>query len=72
MFFAKKPNPCGDPAWDGMRFGFDDPRIPEPIRQSVGQVAQMGDMLFFAATPEGGEWWLLDADGELVEAFWLK
>lgn len=62
----------GQPNWDGMRFGFDDPRIPESIRQRVAAMAQPFWELYFTDTDMGGEWWLLDDTGELVEAFWLE
>lgn len=62
----------GDPSWDGHAFDLDDVRIPVPIRTKVQEMATPGCTLYFADTDEGGEWWLLDADGELVEAFWLE
>jgi hypothetical protein len=70
MLNSKRPR-SGLPEWDGQQFAFDDPRIPLPIRQSVTSLAQAGDRLYFAETDTGGEWWLLDDEGELIEAFWL-
>jgi len=62
----------GLPEWDGQQFAMDDPRIPLPIRQSVDNLAEANDTLYFADTDNGGEWWLIDADGELRESFWLE
>ncbi|MBK8891158.1 MAG: hypothetical protein IPN75_12710 [Dechloromonas sp.] len=62
----------GLPAWDGLRFEFDDPRVPESIQQRVVAMAQPDWELCFADTKEGGEWWLFDDTGELIEAFWLE
>jgi len=70
MFNSKRPR-SGLPEWDGQQFAFDDPRIPLPIRQSVISKAQAGDTLYFADTETGGEWWLMNNAGELIEAFWL-
>lgn len=68
----KKTLRSGLPAWDGLSFDFNDPRIPAPIRQRVAAVARAGWELYFADTDAGGEWWLLDNTGELAEAFWLE
>lgn len=62
----------GLPEWDGQPFVLDDPRIPLAIRQSVASRAAADDTLFFADTETGGEWWLIDASGELRESFWLE
>jgi hypothetical protein len=72
IFGHKKSLRSGLPAWDGLRFEFDDPRVPESIRQSVATMAQADWELYFADTREGGEWWLLDDTGKLIEAFWLE
>lgn len=61
----------GLPEWDGQQFAVDDPRIPLPIRQQIAHRAEPGWELYFADTAHGGEWWLLDADGGLIESFWL-
>ena len=62
----------GLPEWDSQPFAIDDPRIPLAIRQSVVSLAAADDTLFFADTDSGGEWWLIDANGELRECFWLE
>lgn len=62
---------CGLPEWNGQQFAIDDPRIPLPIRQQVARLAEPGWTLHFADTAQGGEWWLLDDAGELIESFWL-
>jgi hypothetical protein len=64
--------PSGDPAWNVQEFSVDDPRIPSPIRASVRRDWQPGCHLFFADTKKSGEWWLLDEEGELIEAYWLE
>ena len=62
------------------------PEVPASIRARVQAMAQPGDQLWRCprlSAPRGGlgllgvgrrdaviEWWLLDADGELIEAFW--
>lgn len=72
IFGHKKTLRSGHPAWDGLCFNVHDPKIPEPIRQSAAALAQPGWTLCFADTETGGEWWLFDNCGELVEAFWLE
>lgn len=62
----------GQPEWDGQQFALNDPRIPESIRVAVGRIAAEGDALWFSDTKKGGEWWLIDAFGDLIEAFWLE
>lgn len=64
--------PSGRPEWDGQAFDLNDPRVPPGIAQAARQRASPDDTLHYAHTREGGEWWLLDGDGELVEAFWLE
>ena len=61
----------GLPEWDGRQFAHDDPSVPLPIRQQVAALAEPDGKLYFADTPQGGEWWLLDAEGGLIESFWL-
>ncbi len=71
LFFAKHVR-CGDPSWHGCSFSIDDPRIPEPIRESARKYVVEGGELWFHDTTLGGEWWLLDDAGNLIEAFWLE
>jgi len=61
----------GLPEWDGRQFAHDDPRVPLPIRQQVARRGMPDWALYFADTAQGGEWWLLDDEGELIDAFWL-
>lgn len=68
--FFKKRQHCGLPEWHGLKFDIEDERIPAPIRAAVARDYVLGYALYFANTPEGGEWWLLDGD-ELIEAYWL-
>ena len=62
------------------------PEVPASVRQAVLAIAQPGDQLWRCpsrSAPRGAlgilgvgrrdvviEWWLLDAKGELLEAFW--
>ena len=59
------------------------PEVPAGIRARVLQMMQPGDQLWacprrgpprglLGLGPRGAviEWWLLDAQGELIEAFW--
>lgn len=69
MIIAKR---SGNPEWDGQQFAFDDPRIPEGIRASTSKVATATDSLWFSDTKQGGEWWLMDAFGEVIEVFWQE
>jgi hypothetical protein len=62
------------------------PEVPASVRQAVLAMAQPGDQLWRCprlSAPRGRwallgvgprdvviEWWLLDAQGELIEAFW--
>jgi hypothetical protein len=69
--FFRKPIPCGDPEWNGLAFDIDDPRIPEAIRAAASSMYQLGMAMYFHATTQGGEWWLMDGDN-IVEAFWLE
>jgi hypothetical protein len=69
MKLAKR---SGQPEWDGQRFALDDPRIPEGIRAAASKMAEPFDSLWFTDTREGGEWYLMDDAGELIEVFWLE
>ena len=62
------------------------PEVPASVRQAVLAIAQPGDQLWRCprrSAPRGPlgilgmgprgvviEWWLLDAGGDLIEAFW--
>lgn len=64
----------------------DDPCVPETVRRAVLARMQPGDTLWRcprASAPQGPlgllgmgrrttviEWWLIDAQGDLIEAFW--
>lgn len=49
----------------------DHELVPAAIRAGVEARWEPGDSLHRVPTRDGVEWWLLDADGQLVEAFWL-
>jgi len=70
--FTSKLLRSGLPEWDGQQFAFDDPRVPQAIRQQVLRLALPDWKLYFADTEAGGEWWLFDESENLVEAFWLE
>lgn len=54
----------------------DDPEIPPSIRAMVQAAAEPGSTLWRCVRKGGAsgplvlEWWLLDAEGELVDAYW--
>lgn len=64
----------------------DSPEVPASIRAEVQAMAQPGDTLWCCprrSAPRGAlgilgmgqrdvviEWWLLDAQGDLIDAFW--
>jgi len=45
------------------------PVIPEAIKQAVQEIASDGDTL---QSDDGIEWYLFNADGELIEVFWIE
>jgi hypothetical protein len=45
------------------------PVVPVEILQSVQEIAVNGDTL---QSDDGIEWYLFNADGELVEVFWIE
>ncbi len=69
--FRKPRPPSGLPEWDGQAFALNDPRVPPRIAARVR--AEFGEHypLFYAHTPQGGEWWLMDGDN-LLESYWLE
>lgn len=68
--------------FDDIRLDPHDPAVPPGVRAAVLARWQPGDSLWrcprragrqgwFSSTPRIViEWWLLDAGGDLVEAFW--
>ncbi len=66
----------------------DDPELPAAVREVVQRDAQPGDVLWRCAregAPTGPlavlgwgqrplvvEWWLMSADGDLIEAYWVE
>lgn len=78
------PEEIGD--GEDRRVDLHSPEVPPSIRAKVLALAQPGDQLWRCprlAAPRGLfgvlgvgprdaviEWWLLGADGELIEAFW--
>jgi len=72
--------------WDDRQVDVYADEVPEGVRQEVLKLMQPGDTLWRcpslsgprgpSASPGIGqrdvviEWWLLDANGELIEAFW--
>lgn len=49
-----------------------DQLIPTQIQLAVNEIKQDDDQLSRVETDTGIEWWLLDSEGELIEAFWLE
>jgi hypothetical protein len=64
------------------RVDLDDPAVPSGVRAAALRLWQPGDSLWRCPRLGGRkswfsterkvviEWWLEDADGELIEAFW--
>jgi len=50
----------------------DHPELPAAVLERVKPIYQPGDTLHRVITDNGVEWWLLNAGGELIEAFWLE
>jgi hypothetical protein len=48
----------------------DHPDLPDDIRELFAPWYLQGACLHRALTNTGVEWWILDADGELVDAYW--
>lgn len=54
----------------------ESPEVPEGIRAAVLRHRQPGDVLWRCVRQAGRrkglhlEWWLMTADGDLIEAFW--
>ncbi|MBI5462088.1 MAG: hypothetical protein HY941_07895 [Gammaproteobacteria bacterium] len=57
---------------EDMPIPLDHPLVPEPIRRAVLDLWKPGDNLHRVETDTVLEWWLLDAEGTLIEAFWLE
>lgn len=72
MFGRRKIIRSGDPDWDGREFDLDDPRVPPAIRALIPTYAGFNEFwsLYFCDTDAGGEWWLFDDAGDLVDAIW--
>jgi len=45
------------------------PAVPDAILLAVQEIALAGDVLH---SDDGIEWSLFDADGELIEVFWIE
>jgi len=45
------------------------PVVPDVISQAVQEIASDGDTLH---SDDGIEWYLFNADGELIEVFWIE
>jgi hypothetical protein len=61
-----------DKSWpEEVPIPWDHPLVPGPISLAVCELGQPGDLLHRVPTKNGVEWWLFDAQGELIEALWL-
>jgi hypothetical protein len=83
-----RPAVAGVVLEEDRRVALDDPEIPPSIRAMVQADAQPGDTLWRCVRLGGRsgplawftsgerplvlEWWLLDAEGDLVEGYWLE
>lgn len=74
MGFFKRNQPirAGDPEWDEQIFALDDARILKTIRAAALGRARAGDYFLFIDTDQGGEWWQMSAEGDLIESYWLE
>jgi hypothetical protein len=57
-------------AMDEREIALDNPALPQEICATILAIAQNGNRIFQVPTGEGVEWWLLDENGEFIEAFW--
>ncbi|HET7662101.1 MAG TPA: hypothetical protein VFK31_00545 [Rhodanobacteraceae bacterium] len=57
---------------EDMPISLDHSLVPPAIAAAVREMFQPGDVLHRVSTDKGVEWWLFDAEGELVETFWLE
>ncbi|HIJ23745.1 MAG: hypothetical protein HON68_11020 [Gammaproteobacteria bacterium] len=69
MFWKKKPQE--EPWPEEQPIPLDHPLVPEEIRVAVMEYLSLGDQLHRVPTDSGVEWWLLDDEGELIDAFWV-
>lgn len=60
------------PEWDGQPFDLADLRVPAPVREDARALFEPGSKFYYTETVDGGEWWLMSKDGELIEVFWLE
>ena len=83
MAFAPPPEPLPE---EDRPVALDDPELPSGVRAAVLQDAQPGDVLWRCVrqgAPTGPlavlgwghrplvvEWWLMSAEGDLIEAYW--
>lgn len=81
MGWLGKPKRHPDPTEGDTRFAghdadvpiaLDDPRLPAEILAAVRRKTSQPGPLLRVPTKSGIEWWLLDTDGELLEAFWFE
>lgn len=85
MACASLPEPLPE---EDRPVALDDPEIPSGVRAAVSQDAQPGDVLWRCVRqgaptgplavlgcghrPRVVEWWLMSAEGDLIEAYWLE
>lgn len=69
---AKRPPRMPDRLWDDETpIPLEHPLVPDAIREHAARLWTPGCHLHRTQTSTGIEWWLLDAEGELVDGFWL-
>lgn len=85
MACAPPPEPLPE---EDRPVSLDDPEMPSGVRAAVLQDAQPGDVLWrcvrqgapagplavlgWGYRPRVVEWWLMSAEGELIEVYWLE
>lgn len=69
MFWNKKPQV--EPWPEDQPIPLNHSLVPDEIRNAVLELLSEGDELHRVPTDDRIEWWLLDDEGELTEAFWL-
>mgnify|MGYP006909084227 CR=1 FL=1 len=65
-------DPIDEPWPEEVPIPLDHPLVPEPIFVAISEMYELGDTLHRVPTATGVEWWLFNAEGELIEGFWLE
>jgi hypothetical protein len=82
----RQPGPRGSlPAWiiemsiedqepwpEDVPIPLDHPLVPKAIAVAISKLIQPGDAIHRVPGGKVVEWWLMNSDGELRDAFWLE